>query len=250
VDRIFETYLERGIKPLVEIGFMPEALSVKPQPYRHEWGPDKPYSNIFAGWAYPPRDYGKWAELVYQWARHCVEKYGKQQVESWYWEVWNEPNIGYWKGTPEEFYLCAQVRSGRAPWREFQGAVTWAFEFEDQFYFDGFRDLATNGIDKPVLNVFRMFGMMGGDRLTARSSGGAELDGMIRGGVKSGADIGALASRKERSMSVMVWHYHDDNVPAAPADIALTLPGWGGTRSGASPARSSTGNWNAPVNSN
>src|SRR5437867_3679021 len=53
---------------------------------------------------------------------------------------------------------------------------------------------------------------------------------MIRGGVKSGADIGALASRKERSMSVMVWHYHDDDVPAAPADIALTIAGLGAER--------------------
>ena len=57
-----------------------------------------------------------------------------------------------------------------------RGAVTWAFEFEDQPYFDGFRDLATNGIDKPVLNVFRMFGRMGGDRLTVDSSGALPLD--------------------------------------------------------------------------
>ena len=51
------------------------------------------------------------------------------------------------------------------------GAVTWAFEFEDQPYFDGFRDLATNGVDKPVLNVFRMLGMMTGDRARGRQSG-------------------------------------------------------------------------------
>ena len=50
------------------------------------------------------------------------------------------------------------------------GAVTWAFEFEDQPYFDGFRDLATNGIDKPVLNVFRMLGMMTGDRCRGRQA--------------------------------------------------------------------------------
>src|SRR5262249_18806395 len=80
VDRIFDTYLERGMKPLVEIGFMPEALSVKPQPYRHQWRVDQPYASIFTGWAQPPRDYGKWAELVYQWARHCVERYGREQV--------------------------------------------------------------------------------------------------------------------------------------------------------------------------
>ena len=103
VDRIFDTLVERRMKPLVEIGFMPEALSVKPHPYRHEWGIDKPYSSIFTGWAHPPRDYGKWAELVYQWVRHSLEKYGRAEVESWYWELWNEPDIGYWQGTQEEF---------------------------------------------------------------------------------------------------------------------------------------------------
>src|SRR5688572_20287989 len=60
IDRIFDTYTERGMKPLVEIGFMPQALSAKPQPYRHEWQPGKHYTNIFTGWAYPPNDYEKW----------------------------------------------------------------------------------------------------------------------------------------------------------------------------------------------
>src|SRR4029077_2402446 len=45
----------------------------------------------------------KWAELVFQWTKHCLEKHGRAEVETWYWEVWNEANIGYWKGTPEEF---------------------------------------------------------------------------------------------------------------------------------------------------
>jgi xylan 1,4-beta-xylosidase len=67
VDRIFDTLSERRMKPLVEIGFMPEALSTKPQPYRHSWAPDQPYRSIFTGWAYPPKDYGKWAELIHQW---------------------------------------------------------------------------------------------------------------------------------------------------------------------------------------
>src|ERR1043165_6168093 len=102
VDRIFDTYLQRGMKPLVEIGFMPEALSVKPQPYRHDWSVEKPYGSIYTGWAHPPRDYAKWAELVYQWVRHSVQKYGRTEVETWLWEGWNEPNIGYWKGAPEE----------------------------------------------------------------------------------------------------------------------------------------------------
>ena len=48
-------------------------------------------------------DYAKWGELIYQWVRHSVERYGKEEVESWYWEVWNEPDISYWRGTPEEY---------------------------------------------------------------------------------------------------------------------------------------------------
>ena len=102
-DRIFDTYIERGMKPLVQIGFMPEALSSHPEPYRHHWKPGDNYNDIYTGWAYPPKDYAKWAELVYQWVTHCVQKYGRAEVETWLWEVWNEPNIGYWKGTPEEY---------------------------------------------------------------------------------------------------------------------------------------------------
>jgi xylan 1,4-beta-xylosidase len=366
LDRIFDTYLERKMKPLVEIGFMPEALSVKPQPYQHQWAPDKTYNRIFTGWAHPPRDYAKWSELVYQWVRHCIERYGKQEVESWYWELWNEPDIGYWQGTPEEYHklydftaeavkralpsvryggphstgpgseraakflrdflehvmrgknyatgktgspidfigfhakgaprvvegrvqmgsqnqlrsisrgfeivasfpelrrlpiiigesdpegcaACSQRFHPQNAYRNgtmyssytaatfarkydlaarhqvnFEGAVTWAFEFEGQPYFDGFRDLATNGIDKPVLNVFRMFGLMRGDRVEARSSGALDLDQMLQNGVRDKPDINALATRGERSAAVLVWNYHDDDLPAAPADLALTIRG-------------------------
>ncbi len=99
VDRIFDTYIQAGINPMVEIGFMPEALSTKPQPYQHDW----PKTRIAAGWAYPPKDYEKWAELIRQWVRHSIARYGQTEVESWYWEVWNEPDIEYWQGTPEEY---------------------------------------------------------------------------------------------------------------------------------------------------
>jgi xylan 1,4-beta-xylosidase len=366
VDRIFDTYIERKMKPLVEIGFMPEALSVKPQPYRHDWGPDKAYANIFTGWAYPPKDYAKWSELVYQWVRHCADRYGRAEAASWFWEVWNEPNIGYWKGTPEEYHklydfaadglkrALPEARIGgphsTGPGNEqaakflrdflehvvrgknhatgktgspidyigfhakgrprvvdshvqmgsqfqlrdihrgfeivasfpelkklpiiigesdpegcaacsvrfhpqngyrngsmyssytaatfarkydlaarhgvnFEGAVTWAFEFEGQPYFDGFRDLATNGLDKPVLNVFRMFGMMGAERVEARSSGALDADSIIGSGVRDRPDIGALASRKDRAVTVMVWNYHDDDIPAPPAEITLSIAG-------------------------
>ncbi len=102
-DSIFDTYIQRGMKPLAQIGFMPEALSVKPDPYRHYWQPGQNYNLIYTGWAYPPNNYKKWGALVYEWVKHCVARYGKKEVESWYWELWNEPNISYWKGTVQEF---------------------------------------------------------------------------------------------------------------------------------------------------
>ena len=102
LDHIFDTYRARGVRPYVEIGFMPRELSIQPDPYQHRWAPGN-NANLFTGWAYPPKDYRKWGELVYEWARHCVQRYGRAEVETWYWEVWNEANIGYWKGTPEEF---------------------------------------------------------------------------------------------------------------------------------------------------
>jgi len=103
VDSIFDAYVKLGMKPLAQIGFMPEALSSHPQPYRHYWKPGAPYKEVFTGWTYPPKDYDKWRELIYQWGKHCVERYGKAEVESWLWEVWNEPNIPYWSGTVEEY---------------------------------------------------------------------------------------------------------------------------------------------------
>ena len=103
VDRIFDAGLAAGVKPYAQIGFMPQALSTRPEPYQHEWRPGFPYNDIYTGWAYPPKDYDKWRELVYTWVKHCVERYGAREVESWYWEVWNEPNIAYWQGTREEF---------------------------------------------------------------------------------------------------------------------------------------------------
>ncbi len=366
VDRIFDTYIERKMKPLVEVGFMPEALSLKPQPYRHNWDPAQAYKSIFTGWAQPPRDHAKWAELVNQWVKHCIARYGRDEVASWYWEVWNEPNIGYWQSTPEEYHKLydytvdaikralpairvggpTSTGPGGAPAAKFlrdflehtvrgknyatgkvgapldfigfhakgrpkvveghvqmgsefqmrdidkgfeivasfpelkkipiiigesdpegcaacsvrynpqnnyrngtmyssytaatfarkhelakkhgvnfEGALTWAFEFEGQPYFDGFRDLATNGLDKPVLSVFRMFGLMHGEHLNATTSGALPLAGILAGGVKAQADINSIATRGDRQISTMVWNYHDDDLPAAPANIALQVTG-------------------------
>jgi xylan 1,4-beta-xylosidase len=110
------------------------------------------------------------------------------------------------------------------------GAVTWAFEFEDQPYFDGFRDLATNGIDKPVLSVFRMLGMMTGNRVAAESSAAATLDSMLAGGVKDAPDIHAMASVDGGTVTVLVSHYHDSGKAGAAAAIDLTVSGLGAGR--------------------
>lgn len=367
IDKIFDTYIERGMKPIAQIGFMPQALSSKPEPYRHYWKPGDNYNDIYTGWAYPPTDYKKFATLVYEWVKHSVARYGKAEVESWYWELWNEPNIGYWKGTPEEYIKlydytadavkralptakiggpevtgpqggsspkffrafmdhivngtnhvtgkkgapldvitfhakgspkvvngivqmnmgtqlrdidkgfeivasyptlkhlpiiigesdpegCAACSEELSPQNAYRngtmyssytaasfarkydladarkvnllGAVTWAFEFEDQPWFAGFRDLATNGVDKPVLNIFRMFGMMQGNRVTVSGTLNYNYqqirDASVRG---EKPDINALAAKDKNSATVMVWNYHDDNKIAPPELVVVKISG-------------------------
>jgi xylan 1,4-beta-xylosidase len=90
IDRIFDAYLERGVKPYAQISFMPKALSTHPDPYTFQFDADSAYNLIYTGWSYPPTSYEKYGELVYQWVKHEVELRGEAEVESWYWEVWNE----------------------------------------------------------------------------------------------------------------------------------------------------------------
>jgi xylan 1,4-beta-xylosidase len=359
-DRIFDAYLERGVRPYVQLGFMPQAMSTHPEPYRHHWTPQAKYDSIYLGWTYPPKDYVKWGELCYQWTKHCVEKYGREEVEQWWWQLWNEPNIGYWHGTQEEFYKlydysvegvrralpsariggpetaggpggkslenflkhcvsgtnavtgkvgtpidllsfhakgspkfvdghvrmgisnqltnidqafsviakfpelknkpivigesdpegCAACQGPSNGYRNgtmyssytaasfarkhqladkhgvnLEGALTWAFEFEDQPYFAGFRVLSSNGIDHPVLNVFRMFSMMSGKQLPTTSDAEIPLSEIVKSGVRQKADVAALASLDENKLAVMVWHYHDDDVAGPDAAVSLHLPG-------------------------
>src|SRR6266700_964113 len=103
-DRIFDVFKRDRIRPLVEVGFMPEALSTHPEPYRHEF----PKGDFFTGWSYPPRDDDKWKALISAWVHHLHRRYGKS-VNDWLWEVWNEPDIGYWHGTPEEFFRLYDI---------------------------------------------------------------------------------------------------------------------------------------------
>jgi len=356
-DRIFDAYLERGVKPYVEIGFMPEALSTHPQNYPHNPPVDK-MAPVAGGQSYPPKDYAKWGELVYQWTKHCVEKYGADEVNQWYWEVWNEPNISYWHGSAQDYFKlydyavagvrralptarvggpetaggpggnylreflehCARgtnyasgqigspldfisfhakgsprfvdghVEMGMASQfrnmndafaviakfpefkklpvvigesdpegcgackgpqdgyrngtmyssytaasfsREFelaekygvnlQGALTWAFEFEDQPPFAGFRQLASDGIDLPVLNVFRMFAKMSGVRVAVDGGTGYDAEKILAAGVRENPDVNALAALDKNKLTVLVWYYHDDDLPDPDADVDLSL---------------------------
>lgn len=357
LDAIFDTYRTNGVRPYVEIGFMPEALSIHPQPYQHHWKPGDQYSDIETGWAYPPKDYNRWRELVYQWVNHCVERYGRAEVETWYWEVWNEANGAYWKASPEEFFklhdyaidgvrralptarvggpdaagaggkwmraflehclhgtnyatgrigtpldfisfhakgspaftnghvrmgIANQLRAMDAGFgivqsypqlknipivigesdpdgcaactgdqlgyrnttmyssyeaasiaREWElarrrgvnldAALTWAFTFAGQPPFAGLRQLAGAGIDLPVLNVFRLFSRMSGQQLAVSSDGAVSLDDMMKRGVRGRPDVSAVASRNTNHIAVLVWHYHDDDVPGPDAEISLTV---------------------------
>jgi xylan 1,4-beta-xylosidase len=362
LDQIFDAYAAAHVRPMVELGFMPEALSIHPQPYHIGW-PLKP--GEVEGWSFPPKDYKRWQELNRQVAAHMVQRYGLEAVSGWYWEVWNEPNLQYyWKGTEDEYnqlydyavagvrqaipdarvggpattgpgkqgnssqYLqdflayCARQKSaatggpipldfisfhvkgspnvvdghvqmgldhelnnaadGFAIVRRFPqfaalpiilseadpegcaacsarlyppnayrngplyptytaaamkglfeladrdhvnllGMLTWAFEFEGKPYFDGYRTLATNGIDKPVLNFFRMAGLMRGNRVAAISSGAAPLDSILSNGVRQGPDIDALATSAAGEASVLLWNYHDDDVGAPGAAVAVSM---------------------------
>lgn len=363
-DKIFDTYIERGMKPLAQIGFMPAALSEKPEPYQHHWAPGMSPREIVSGWAYPPKDYDKWADLITAWVKHCVERYGKAEVESWYWELWNEAD-GFYLVAPDKEetffkmydYAAFAVKralpsarmggphtaEGRAFFRNFLkhvlhgknyvtgktgspldfvafhakgqpkvidgrvhmsmskhfinisdgfasvaafpelknipiiigesdpegcaacgmqtnpenayrngtlyasytaasfarkydlaeeygvnllAAVSWSFEFENQPWFAGYRDLATNGINKPVLNVFKMFGMLQGNRV-AVSGDLAYNAQQIRANSVGGdrTDINALATADAKSINVLVWNYHDEDLVNEGSPVELTIKG-------------------------
>jgi xylan 1,4-beta-xylosidase len=106
-----------------------------------------------------------------------------------------------------------------------EGALTWAFEFEDQPYFAGFRTLASNGLDKPVLNVFRMFSQMKGRRIKAESDHAVPLAAILKEGVRGEPDVSAQASLDEKALCVLVWHYHDDDLPGPAAEVAVVVNG-------------------------
>lgn len=110
LDLIFDTYREIGVEPYVQIGFMPQALSALQDPYTPKpvyYGPAK--GMVQGGAFHPPVSLEKWSGFIKDWVRHCQKRYGKKMVRQWYWELWNEPNGGYWKGTWEEFFELYSV---------------------------------------------------------------------------------------------------------------------------------------------
>ncbi len=363
VDHIIDTYLARGVHPYLEIGFMPEAMTSAPSgvPYHRPWQAGVDYHGLPSGWSYPPRDYRQWAELVYQWTRHNVRRYGRAEVARWYFEVWNEPNLDfYWRATPEDFYRlhdfgidavrralpearvggpdvagsggtfmdgflrhistgtnyatgtvgtptdflsfhakgqpamvdghvrmdiskqlksadeafakiaavpqladrpivigendpegCAACAGGQNVYRNdtmyssytaavyarlwelararqvhLEGALTWAFTFVGQPWFAGYRQLATNGVDLPVLNVFRLFAKLDSAQIQATSSAQVPLVRMLSEGVRV-PDVGVLATRAapDGRVNILLWHYRDDDVPGPSAEVHLLLSG-------------------------
>jgi xylan 1,4-beta-xylosidase len=103
--------------------------------------------------------------------------------------------------------------------------LSWSFEFEGKEYFEGFRSLSTNGIDKPVLNFFRMAALMAGDRVATRSDGQVALTTLLKSGVREASDVDALATSGERQAAVMVWNYHDVDGPAPGVPTTVTVSG-------------------------
>ncbi|MGA7158487.1 MAG: beta-xylosidase [Acidobacteriaceae bacterium] len=350
LDGIFDAYKAAGVRPVVELGFMPKDLAAvlkgrSDQPYKVLY----PKDTLSGASQNPPKDYAKWEELVRVVTAHLVERYARAEVLTWYFEVWNEPDIPYFHGTEAEYlklydyaaagvkaalpgarvggpattsprnarayaYLqkflehvatgksaatggavpldfisfhakgqpvieggrvtmgiddelkdadrgfglvesfakfrglpvllseadpegCAACSSKVNPANHYRngtlypaytaaayerllelaakhhvkllGMLSWSFEFEGRDTFEGFRSLSTNGIDKPVLNVFRMLGMMGGERVAVTSDGAVPLETMVNTGVRGDADVDALATREARGAAVMVWDYDD-----------------------------------------
>ncbi len=289
VDQIFDTYIERKMKPPAQIGFMPEALSQRPQPYQHQWKPGVRYEEIMTGWATPPKDYDKWGphtagagRFMDDFLKHVlteknyatgkigapldfvafhakgapkvvngivrmgmdthfkrldegfaiVEKYpqlkgipviiGESDPEGCAaCGMATNPENAYRNGTLYSSYTAASIarETDLADRRGVNliGAVNWSFEFEDQPWY---------GVNKPVLNVFRMFGMMRGERVAVGGDQAYDAASIKAGGVRGErTDINALATRDKSSVAVMVWNYHDDDIIDAGAPVSLQIAG-------------------------
>jgi xylan 1,4-beta-xylosidase len=105
LDAIMDELTKPGIEPFVQASFMPQALSSQPEPYTPALVKSGLPRDMVAGGAfYPPKDYQKWEALIEAWARHSGERYGVERASSWLWELWNEPESPYWRGTKAEYF--------------------------------------------------------------------------------------------------------------------------------------------------
>jgi xylan 1,4-beta-xylosidase len=106
VDQIYDGLLENGVRPFVELSFMPRKLASNPNAIHPFW-----YRQNVS----PPKDWDRWEQLIETFGRHLVERYGIDEVAKWYFEVWNEPNIDFWAGDPKEAsYYELYDRTARA----------------------------------------------------------------------------------------------------------------------------------------
>ena len=116
-----------------------------------------------------------------------------------------------------------------------EGVLSWSFEFEDQPWFAGYRQLSTNGVDLPVLNVFRMFAQLGETKLATTNAAQIPLGTVMAKGVQGDADIGSIATRTaDGKLALLLWHYHDDDVAGPDAQVTIDLRGLKGVPAKAS----------------
>jgi xylan 1,4-beta-xylosidase len=93
VDQIYDSLLANGVRPFVELSFMPKALAADKNALHAFW-----YKQNIS----PPKDYAKWDEMIRQFTKHLIDRYGASEVSQWYFEVWNEPNLDFWAGDPRQ----------------------------------------------------------------------------------------------------------------------------------------------------
>ncbi|MCK9367667.1 MAG: glycosyl hydrolase family 39 [Metallibacterium scheffleri] len=106
VDQIYDGLLARGVKPYVELGFMPRELAADPADTNGFW-----YHPITS----PPKSYKLWDGMIQAFARHLIARYGIDEVSTWYFEVWNEPNLNFWAGKPKQAtYFKLYANTARA----------------------------------------------------------------------------------------------------------------------------------------
>jgi xylan 1,4-beta-xylosidase len=352
VDAIMDELTREGIEPFVQASFMPQALSSKPEPYTPKLVKSGlPKDMVSGGAFYPPKDYQKWEALIEAWARHCGERYGVARASGWLWELWNEPESPYWRGTKEEYFrlydhfaagvkralpqarvggphvtdpgwkqgdkfmeaFLEHCRSGRNastggtgapldfvafhakgttrldehgrvemnlrnhlktidtygkiiarfpefaklpiyigesdpegcagcpatldPERDYrrtsqfaaytaasfmrkqdllarnggnlQGAVSWAFTFAEQPWFNGLRALTTNEVALPVLNTFKLFARLAPHRVAIDAPAMIPVDAIMTESVRLEPDIGAIATADDNRVTILLWNYHD-----------------------------------------